>query len=184
MIWRIFPDRGPKKVEASMPVEVRLRHIDASGKWEIYVTGACSEEEAKQAFNAAALTLRDFRLDLHLRHKTKLRSDLDGIEIEPAVNEQNQRFLIPVPWNFLGRLARWASLMRTLNCAAGLISELSNKLDANSGEYDEAQMCMEELEQIGPAIDSVFMALRNELWAQEQRQGKRFEIYYPREKES
>jgi hypothetical protein len=70
-----------------VPVLVILRYDDASAKWEIVVTGCKDETEAKQAFNAAVMTLED--VVITLEHKTTpalVAGDvcIEGYGIEPA----------------------------------------------------------------------------------------------------
>ena len=70
---------------------------------------------------------------------------------------------------YLKKLSGWASVSRTLNTAKYLASE---HMDSESKVLaDKARMNVEELNDIGPALDYLHKLVQTQIWEQ-QRKGK------------
>lgn len=73
-----------------MPVEVAFQYDESTRKWEVVVRGVESKLEAKQAFNAVAITLREAILDCGLLHKV-VQLPSGDYSLEPAVYGKEQQ---------------------------------------------------------------------------------------------
>jgi hypothetical protein len=65
-------------------MNVCFEYCETSRTWDPIVHGALSEDEAKHAFNAVVVTLREPNLLTDMSHKTKV-IDIFNIRIIPAV---------------------------------------------------------------------------------------------------
>jgi hypothetical protein len=71
---------------------------------------------------------------------------------------------VEIPDVYVQRLARWASLSRTLCEAQRLLEQF---IPEDAALEDEVQACIQELKDITPAIDALHKAVQPIIWKQE-----------------
>jgi hypothetical protein len=64
-------------------------------------------------------------------------------------------------------LSKWASVQRTVTQARHLLLECATRHQQSDMTLDDINACVDELSDIGPALDALHQLVRSQLWARE-----------------